>query len=38
LQALAEKGDYDALVALGCVIRGETFHFELVAEQNPGRA
>lgn len=34
LKAMAESGDYDALIALGCVIRGETFHFELVAEQS----
>lgn len=34
LQALAEKGNYDALVALGCVIRGETYHFELVANES----
>ena len=33
LQAMAEKGGYDALVALGCVIRGETYHFELVANE-----
>jgi 6,7-dimethyl-8-ribityllumazine synthase len=31
---LAEKGGYDALVCLGCVIRGETFHFEIVATQS----
>ena len=31
LQAMAEKGGFDALIALGCVIRGETYHFELVA-------
>ena len=31
--ALAEKGGYDAIVALGAVIRGETFHFEVVAMQ-----
>ncbi len=29
--ALAEKGEHDAIVCLGCVIRGETFHFEVVA-------
>ncbi len=34
LQALAEKGDYDALIALGCIIRGETYHFELVANES----
>jgi 6,7-dimethyl-8-ribityllumazine synthase len=34
LQALAESGDYDALIALGCVIRGETYHFELVANES----
>jgi 6,7-dimethyl-8-ribityllumazine synthase len=33
LQALAEKGGYDALVAIGCVIRGETYHFELVCNE-----
>lgn len=27
----AETGRYDAFVALGVVIRGETFHFEIVA-------
>ena len=31
--ALAEKGGHDAIVCLGCIIRGETFHFELVAGQ-----
>ena len=30
---LAEKGQHDAIVCLGCVIRGETFHFEVVAGQ-----
>ncbi|MGZ5181360.1 MAG: 6,7-dimethyl-8-ribityllumazine synthase [Ramlibacter sp.] len=34
LQAMAEKNRYDALVALGCVIRGETYHFELVANES----
>lgn len=28
---LAETGDFDAIVALGCVIKGETAHFEFVA-------
>ena len=31
LHALAETGEFDALIALGCIIRGETYHFELVA-------
>ena len=34
LQALAESNKYDALVALGCIIRGETYHFELVANES----
>lgn len=34
LQAMAESNRYDALIALGCVIRGETFHFELVAQES----
>lgn len=34
LQALAEKASYDALVAIGCIIRGETYHFELVANES----
>jgi 6,7-dimethyl-8-ribityllumazine synthase len=34
LQAMAEKNNYDALVALGCIIRGETYHFELVANES----
>jgi 6,7-dimethyl-8-ribityllumazine synthase len=34
LDALARSGDFDALVALGCVIRGETYHFELVANES----
>ena len=34
LKALAETGDFDALVALGCIIRGETYHFELVANES----
>lgn len=34
LMALAEKLEYDALIALGCIIRGETYHFELVANES----
>jgi 6,7-dimethyl-8-ribityllumazine synthase len=34
LQALAETAHYDALIALGCIIRGETYHFELVANES----
>jgi len=34
LKALAESEDYDALIALGCIIRGETYHFELVANES----
>ena len=34
LIAMAEKLKYDALVALGCIVRGETYHFELVANES----
>ena len=34
LQAMARTGRFDALVALGCIIRGETYHFELVANES----
>ncbi len=34
LQAMAQSGKFDALVALGCIIRGETYHFELVANES----
>ena len=31
-QRLGESGDYDAIVCLGCLIKGETMHFEYIAE------
>jgi 6,7-dimethyl-8-ribityllumazine synthase len=34
LQKLAETGEFDGLVALGAVIRGETYHFELVSNES----
>ena len=34
LQALADTDDFDALIALGCIVRGETYHFELVANES----
>ena len=33
LQWLAQSGRFDALVALGAVIRGDTYHFEIVANE-----
>ena len=30
----AESGEYDGFVALGVVIRGETYHFEIVAGES----
>jgi 6,7-dimethyl-8-ribityllumazine synthase len=34
LQRLAQSDDFDALVALGAVIRGETYHFEIVSNES----
>ena len=34
LQAMAASRRYDALIALGCIVRGETYHFELVANES----
>ena len=34
LQNMAASGRYDALVSIGAVIRGETYHFELVANES----
>jgi 6,7-dimethyl-8-ribityllumazine synthase len=34
LQTLAATGHYDALIAVGAVIRGETYHFEIVSNES----
>jgi len=34
LKTMAESGRFDALIALGCIIRGETYHFEIVANES----
>ena len=34
LQRMAQSGEFDALIALGAVIRGDTFHFEIVANES----
>jgi len=34
LQMLAATGSYDSLIALGAVIRGETYHFEIVSNES----
>jgi len=34
LQWMAQSGQFDALVAIGAVIRGETYHFEVVANES----
>lgn len=34
MKAFAESGRFDALIAIGCVIRGETYHFEVVANES----
>ncbi|HET7833338.1 MAG TPA: 6,7-dimethyl-8-ribityllumazine synthase [Gallionella sp.] len=34
LLRMAESGNYDALIALGAVIRGETYHFEVVSNES----
>ncbi len=34
LQRMAEVGDVDALIALGVVVKGDTYHFELVCNES----
>ena len=34
LQRMAQSGDFDALVALGAVIRGDTYHFDIVCNES----
>lgn len=34
LRAMAESHNYDALIALGAVIRGDTYHFEVVSNES----
>jgi len=34
LQQLAAAGHYDALIALGAVVRGDTYHFEVVSNES----
>lgn len=36
LQRLAQTRRFDALIALGAVIRGETYHFEIVSNESAG--
>ncbi|PIV76996.1 MAG: 6,7-dimethyl-8-ribityllumazine synthase, partial [Rhodocyclales bacterium CG17_big_fil_post_rev_8_21_14_2_50_68_7] len=34
LRRMADSGRFDALIALGAVIRGETYHFEIVSNES----
>ena len=34
LQKMAESRQFDALIAIGAVIRGETYHFEIVSNES----
>ncbi|HUX89579.1 MAG TPA: 6,7-dimethyl-8-ribityllumazine synthase [Gallionellaceae bacterium] len=34
LQQMAGSGNFDALIALGAVIRGDTYHFEVVSNES----
>jgi len=34
LQKLAQSGKFDALIAIGSIVRGETYHFEVVSNES----
>ncbi len=34
LHQMADSGNFDALIALGAIIRGETYHFEVVSNES----
>ena len=34
LQWMAQSGKFDCLAAIGCVVRGDTYHFEIVANES----
>ncbi|MFN3543989.1 MAG: 6,7-dimethyl-8-ribityllumazine synthase [Thiobacillus sp.] len=34
LQKMAQSGKFDALIAIGAVVRGETYHFEIVSNES----
>ena len=34
LQWMAQSGRYNCLAAIGCVVRGDTYHFEIVANES----
>jgi 6,7-dimethyl-8-ribityllumazine synthase len=34
LQWMAQSGKFDCLAAIGCVVRGDTYHFEVVANES----
>jgi 6,7-dimethyl-8-ribityllumazine synthase len=34
LQKMAQTGRFDALIALGAIVRGETYHFEIVSNES----
>ena len=34
LQKMAQSGNYDSLIAIGAVVRGDTYHFEVVSNES----